>query len=483
VCGRSLRQAFLLALLFAVASIPVHAALVGARERPNVLVIMTDDQRADALAPMPTVRKELKARGTYFPNAFAPNPLCCPSRAATLTGLHSHHTGVYGNKSPHGGFEAFDDRVTIATVLQGVGYRTAYVGKYLNEYNGADLSYVPDGWDRWFAFGNGAYFDYWASVNGDARRYGERDTDYSPRVMSRQARSFIRGVPDRKRFFLVFASAAAHGSQYLVEAGRNMPVPAHRDLGRFDGIEDWRPASYGDRDDLSDMPTYVRGSPWDRAVRRGVDLFRQRQLEALRSLDRQIAKLLDEIPRNTLVLYLSDNGFLWGEHRWSSKFVPYEESIRIPLIMRWPGRVRMRTDRRLALNIDVAPTILAAVGLDRSTPTGMDTATGSSIRADGRSLLDRRRRRAFPLEHFDSTPGGVPGYCGVRTRDGWMYARYWEEGGAADNGFEELYRVGRDRLQRRNLVGTPSFDDERLELRDLTRDLCDPVPPGYRWGG
>jgi arylsulfatase A-like enzyme len=218
-------------------------------------------------------------------------------------------------------------------------------------------------------------------------------------------------------------------------------------------------------------------------VRRGVDLFRQRQLEALRSLDRQIAKLLDEIPRNTLVLYLSDNGFLWGEHRWSSKFVPYEESIRIPLIMRWPGRVRMRTDRRLALNIDVAPTILAAVGLDRSTPTGMDTATGSSIRADGRSLLDRRRRRAFPLEHFDSTPGGVPGYCGVRTRDGWMYARYWEEGGAADNGFEELYRVGRDRLQRRNLVGTPSFDDERLELRDLTRDLCDPVPPGYRWGG
>jgi N-acetylglucosamine-6-sulfatase len=459
------------------------AVPTSARARPNVVVIVTDDQRAGTFGPMPTVRRELKARGTFFPNAFAPNPLCCPSRASILTGLFSHHTGVYGNKGPDGGFEAFDDRVSIATVLQAAGYRTSFIGKYLNGYQREQLSYVPPGWDRWFAFSNGSYYDYLASDDGRTVRYGRRESDYSARVMTRKARAFVRSVPRRGRFFLVLASAAAHGSNYRVEAGRNVPVPAPRDIGRFDGLRRWRPASFGGLDDVSDMPSYIQETPWNPTVRRGVDTFRQRQLESLYSLDRQIARLLREIPRNTLVVFMSDNGILWGEHRWPSKFVPYEESIRIPLVIRWSGRVRERTDRRLALNVDVVPTILAAAGLDPATPTGIDVSSGSAVRPDGSDLLGSRRRKAFPLEHFDASPGGVPGYCGVRTRDGWMYARYWEDGAMADNGFEDLYRLRTDPLQMRNLAARPAFEQDRLDLRALAMRLCDPVPPGYRWGG
>jgi arylsulfatase A-like enzyme len=453
-----------------------------ASARPNIVLIVTDDQRADALGSMPTVRKQLKARGTWFSNAFAPNPLCCPSRASILTGLHSHHTGVYDNAAPNGGFAAFDDRVTVATVLQGAGYRTAFVGKYLNGYNPSRMTYVPPGWDHWFAFGNGAYYRYRASSDGEVRSFGSREAHYSARVMTRQARSFIRADPNGKRFFLVFSSAAAHGSRRSGEEEGNMPIPSRRDLGRLDSIKRWRPESYGLRDDVSDMPLYIQQRGWNEAHRERIDLFRQRQLEALSSLDRQIARLLRDVPRNTLVIFLSDNGFLWGEHRWTNKRVPYEESIRIPLIMRWPGRVPVAEDGRLALNIDIAPTLLSAAGLPRSTPTGIDASTGDPVRADGTSLLSRRRIRAFPLEHFNSGQG-IPAYCGIRTRNGWAYVRYWQGGGSPDNGFEELYRVRKDPLQQRNLAANPAFEEKRLNLRGRARELCDPPPPGYEWGG
>jgi arylsulfatase A-like enzyme len=471
----------MLAFSIAISSLALAAIAAEARGRPNIVLILTDDQRADALGSMPTVRKQLKARGTYFSNAFVSNPLCCPSRASILTGLYSHHTGVYGNDGPHGGFPSFDDRVTIATVLQAAGYRTSYFGKYLNGYNASRLTYVPPGWDRWFAFGNGSYYDYRASIDGHVHRYGRREVDYSARVMTRQARSFIRRTPSRRRFFTVFASAAAHPSRYLVEQDRIMPVPSLRDLGSLDGLRRWRPTTFGITDDVTDMPSYVQRG-WNATTRQRMDLFRQRQLEALRSLDRHVARLLAEVPRNTLILFMSDNGYMWGEHRWSGKLVPYEESIRIPLIMRWPGRVRQRTDRRLALNIDVVPTILAAAGLHRSTPTGIDVSTGDSIPADGSNLLGPRRRHAFPLEHFSADPASVPAYCGVRTRR-WMYARYWQGAGSPDNGFEELYHVRKDPLQQRNRAGRPTFEDQRLELRTLARELCDPPPPGYEWGG
>ena len=140
-------------------------------QSPDIVLIVTDDQRWDTLGEMPGLRRTVRAHGMTFREAFVVNPLCCPSRASILTGAYSHTTGVYTNVPPDGGVAAFDDRSTLATWLDDAGYRTAFVGKYLNGY--AKPWYVPPGWDRWVAFlrGPSPYYDSDMSVNGRRRDY------------------------------------------------------------------------------------------------------------------------------------------------------------------------------------------------------------------------------------------------------------------------------------------------------------------------
>jgi arylsulfatase A-like enzyme len=469
----------LICIAFSIALVQHTSANAG--DRPNVVVIMTDDQRWDTLNAMPNVRRLLRRRGTLYRNAFVPNPLCCPSRVSTLTGLNSHVTDVYANRLPEGGFHKFDDRLSIATVLDGAGYRTLYVGKYMNGYPGGNYSYVPPGWDRWFSFASAEYYNYRVAEDGTRTSlYGSDPGDYSARVMTRKALSLIRSTRNPP-FFLFFSATAPHGSPDGRKGTVNLPVPGPSDVGRFGDIPAWRPPTFGSRDDVSDMPLYLQDIAWD-PERDKVDLYRQRQLESLYSLDRQIGKLVRALPRDTLIIFLSDNGFLWGEHRWKSKSVPYEESIRIPMIVTWRGTVPHRVDKRLALNVDVVPTILAAAGLDQATPTGIDAATGGGVRPEGLDLLGPDRRDVFVLEAYNNGEGQVPGYCGIRTADRWMYARYWETD-SPDNGFEDLYDIGSDPLQQDNLADNPKWDDRRQELMALTRDLCRPAPPTYSWGG
>lgn len=303
-----------------------HARPAGAGgSRPNVLVIMTDDQRWDTLDVMPTVRRELVDRGTSFTNAFVPNALCCPSRASTLTGLHSHTTGVLSNGRDHGGFDAFVDGTSIATVLDAAGYRTALIGKYLNGYIGRrfdNYEYVPPGWDSWFAVPTGAYYNYTASADGvQTSPFGEAPSDYAARVMTQRARDVLEQTPRIRPFFMLFSATAPHVSPVPID-GVQLPIPGPNDVDRFRDIDPWRPPTHGSVDDVSDMPSYVQNRSWLPAVQRRIDLLRQRQLESLFTLDKQIGRLLDSVPRNTLVIFLSDNGVLWGEHRWKSKKVP-----------------------------------------------------------------------------------------------------------------------------------------------------------------
>ena len=483
-CGR-------LVATLPVASLLIVAVVLGhdtatAREQPNVVVIMTDDQRADSLQAMPNVRAMIRDRGVTFRNAFVPNSLCCPSRVSTLTGLYSHTSSVWGNGGSNGGFPAFDDRTSIATVLRDAGYRTGLVGKYLNGYIGLHFDhsdYVPPGWDSWFAFPTGAYYDYPAAADGASiGPYGSEPGSYSARVMTKRAREFIDTTPRGQPFFLYYAAAVPHIAIFP-SGGEETAIPAPRDVDRYADLPLWRPETFGSRDDVSDMPPYMQQRSWSRRMSARVDRVRQRQLESLTSLDRQIGRLVEDLPRNTLIIFMSDNGTLWGEHRWTSKKVPYEESIRIPLIVSWPGHAPRGVDRRLALNVDVVPTILAAAGIDPATPTGRVGSTGDPVPAEGLDLLGGVRRDAFVLEHATDTDvaWSVPPYCGVRTDDGWMYARY-SEAGSADDGFEELYDVDADPLQQRNLADDPSFEGDRLRLRALARSMCDPTPPGYDWG-
>src|SRR5919197_894183 len=145
------------------------AASAEASSRPNIVLILTDDQRWNSLWAMLAVQGNLVDRGVTFTNGFVVNSLCCPSRASILTGRYSHSTGVYTEASPGGGFDRFRDSSTLATWLHAAGYRTALFGKYLNGYRG---TYVPPGWDRWFAFQQqvgGYYENYRVNHGGELR--------------------------------------------------------------------------------------------------------------------------------------------------------------------------------------------------------------------------------------------------------------------------------------------------------------------------
>ena len=154
--------------------------------QPNIVVILTDDQRWDSLPLMPTVESQLVGNGLTFTNAFVENPLCCPSRASFFTGLDSHSTGVYANDVPYGGFSMFDDQTSVATTLQAAGYETSLLGKYLNHYAATGGTYVPPGWTHWGAFASEAkYYDYDLSVDGTSiESYGHAPEDYSTDVIA-----------------------------------------------------------------------------------------------------------------------------------------------------------------------------------------------------------------------------------------------------------------------------------------------------------
>jgi arylsulfatase A-like enzyme len=431
------------------------------RERPpDVVVVLTDDQRWDTLWAMPTVQRELVDHGVTFTNAFVVNPLCCPSRASILTGRYSHGTGVYLNRGKHGGFNAFDDTSTVATWLDDAGYETALAGKYMNKYR--DASYVPPGWDRWAAFlGPNGYYDYSLAVDGAARDFGSRVREYSTDVLARWSSRFIRSVPEDEPLFLMFAPYAPH----------KHAVPARRDEGTFDGFRRWRTPGY-DETNVRDKPPYVRSKPRVRPGRADrLAIEARREYESLGAVDDAVGRLVEALEETgrlstTLLVFMSDNGVAWGEHRWTYKLVPYEESIRVPMVVRFDPLVdQPRQDPNLVLNIDLAPTIGALSGI-------------GARAMDGRSLvplLDEGGggapwRLDFLIENLRFDRGGkdvVPTYCAVRSRRA-LYVAY-------RGGFEELYDLDRDPFQMRNVAGQnlPILD----AMRARVAELCDPPPP------
>ncbi len=430
-----------------------------APHRPNILFILTDDQRWDTLWAMPEVRHRLVDRGIEFTNAFVVNSLCCPSRASILTGEYSHSTGVYTNGRPYGGFPAFNDRSTVATWLHAAGYRTALIGKYLNLYGG---TYVPPGWDRWVAFEMDSalgsyYYNYALNVDGSIRSYGQDSADYSTDVLTEKAVRFVRHTRDP--FFLYFAPWAPHGPA----------VPSPIDQNSFENLKPARPPNFNEKD-VSDKPRWVRRRPiLDAQQIRALDRYRRAQLQALLDVDRSIGRLLNALRdtgrlRDTVVVFMSDNGLAWGEHRWTNKQAAYEESIRIPFIIRYdPLMGQPRRVAQLALNIDIAPTFAALAKV---------SAPGS----EGRSLLPILRdeattwRRRFLIEHRTLGGSSPTTFCAERSRR-YLYVTY--------RSLErELYDLRTDPYELRNRAHDPTLAWVRRRLRTQLHALCNPPPPG-----
>jgi N-acetylglucosamine-6-sulfatase len=404
-------------------------------DRPNFVVIVTDDQRWDTLAMMPAVQRLLVDHGMTFTNAFTTTPSCCPSRASLLTGQYSRHTGVFDGSAGNapGGAPAFDDSSSLATWLDDAGYRTGLVGKYLNDYDELPAGYIPPGWDRWFAIAQPGpqirYYDYWLNENGTIVKYGDSASEYSTSVLREKAVRFI-GADDP--FFLYFAPIAPHPP--------STPAPEDANASLDPG---WHPPPSFGEVDVSDKPGGGRPSfsAQDGAKARTERLAMARSLLAV---DRAVRAIVDAVKasgrmENTYFLFTSDNGFLLGEHRLFGKVWPYEESIRVPLVIRTPDTVAARSSSEPVLNIDLAGTIAELAGLR------------PGLHQDGRSLVpllagrEISWRPVFVVEFLGYAPG-VPPYEGIRTRR-YLYVEY-------RNGDHELYDLRADPFELHNLLGT-----------------------------
>lgn len=442
--------------------------------RPNVIVIMTDDQRWDEIQYMPTVMKRLVEPGVWFSNSFVTTSLCCPSRASFLSGQYAHHHGIV----TLGGAPKFRADSSVAVWLDRVGYRTALIGKYLND-NARLAPRIPPGWDVWRTFadtimsfsGGFLYYDYELNEDGVLVSYGNDPKDYSTDVLAAMADEFIRSSADEP-FFLVFTPFAPHAP----------PIPAPRHAGVLAPIELPTRGNHFEAD-VSDKPAHVRNYPghdsWseERATLL-IEETRKRRiplLESLLAVDEAIESMLDtlvelDIDDNTIVFFTSDNGFMWGEHWKIGKLYPYEESIRVPLVILDPRRRGGPSEiTELALNIDLAPTIAE---LARA-------AVGSGV--DGRSLapLLRGEAVAWREDFLIELPPDKNRYAfaGVRSKH-WKYVVNHDE-----EVFEELYDLHKDPLELDNLLVTRAGDTKvtrvATRLRDRVRRLigADPLPP------
>jgi N-acetylglucosamine-6-sulfatase len=422
-------------------------AQTATQARPNVIVVMTDDQDANSVWAMPQVRSLLGEGGTRFTDSFVNYPLCCPSRATFLTGQYARNHGVLTGS----GFSDLDSSNTLAVWLQGTGYATAHVGKYVNGYgarNQGGPTLVPPGWSEWYGAVPDvlAVYDYNLNENGTLVHYGSAPEEFKGDVLTQKAVDFIqRRASEPTPFFLSVGYTAPHGApNYAGDPCPGGAKPAPRHVGAFAQEPLPRPPSFGEAD-VSDKPLDIRRRPIldgdyaSHATRRyrcrlgsllHVDEGVGAMAEALRS-----AGELDE----TLIVFTSDNGFFQGEHRIPfGKIYPYDEAIRVPLLVRGPGIPAGTRLDALTANADLAPTILDAA----SVPAGLSP--------DGISLLDLiqrpERERELLIENHLDDDSYTP-YTGVLTSR-YVYVEY-------ATGERELYDLSADPFQLESLHSDP----------------------------
>ena len=454
----------------------VRTPLPGA-DRPNLILIVTDDQNADTLAFMPNVQRLLVDGGTRFTQAYAPTPLCCPARASLLSGQYAHNHGVRSNDGISGGFPKFHEAgesSALATWLQNGGYRTALVGKYFNAYpeglvpppgfTSPGRRFVPPGWDEWYGLVDipldpranpYAMYGYPMNQNGRLERYGNEPGDYLTDVLGGLATDFVdRAARDDAPFFLYLAPTAPHLPA--------VPAPRHRE--RFAGLQAPRAPSFNEAD-LSDKPRWLAGKrPLSAEAVRRLDRTYGRQAETLLAVDEALGSLVDTLRArgelaSTYFVFTSDHGLTAGEHRlFATKLAPYSASTRVPLAVAGPGVPAGRTVDALTLLSDVAPTLADLAGVPipnfvdgRSLEPwlGQDV---SRVRARQQVLHEFWPREGFPVDAREEPSGSarVPEYRSLRSAR-YLYTEYRYPDGRTE---PELYNLLRDPFELDNVAAS-----------------------------
>jgi arylsulfatase A-like enzyme len=491
-------------------------------KRPNILLIMTDDMRADELRWMPQTRRLLGEHGVRFVNGFAPHPVCCPSRASTLTGQYTHNHKVYAVQEPWG-FHSFNDQETVATALQRSGYDTLFLGKYLNGYgiqpppdNSATNStrYVPPGWSEWrgsigggldqtdpLAGGTYRYFDMTLNVNGTLVPNTRR---YSTTVLGDNTVDLIHDwAPKPKPFFLWVNYVAPHkGVPYefddpdpvATNAGNesrlDTPAVLKRVRDEFDGlIRPKRLEQVAERD-VADKPDFIqRRPPLNDEQWAAITESARQRAESLKLVDGQVLRTVRALRASgelddTIIVFTSDNGYFLGEHRLGQgKILPYDPSLRVPMLIRGPELPRGQVRRDPFLIIDLAPTFMAAAGAH------------PRIQVDGQSMLpiarngDRGWRRPVLTEtgprevkvmiNGKQTIQLLPkGYEDPRFSVGLRTSRYLYVEHAT--GERELYDLLRDPDQMNSRAGWPAYRSVQQQLASVLHRIRDCAGPDCR---
>jgi arylsulfatase A-like enzyme len=427
---------------------------------------MADDQDFRSMGVMPQTRKLIARRGTRFDQAIINFPLCCPSRATFLSGQYAHNHGVIWNNAPLGGYGKLDGTQTLPVWLRRAGYRTIHIGKYLNEYGEENPTEVPPGWDDWHGGVDPSTYDYYGMTlnhNGELKTYDRTERNYSTNVYTRLADHAIRDASKAdKPFFMSLAPNAPHtvavNSGATMEGTPALPPPRYADV-------------YADREmpiypnfneaDISDKPTtladFFPTQMTEEQVLQLQEHWRGR-MGSLLGVDDMVNEVIRKLRRtgefkDTVIVFTSDNGWILGEHRLRDpvtedgkaagvKFVPYEGSSRVPLLIAGPGFPAGRTVRGVTVNADLAPTILRLTGARATVPL------------DGISLLGAARRprtlhRRAVLIQTATNPRDVPPYAAVRTQ------RYRYDLQA--DGQEGLYDLKRDPWELESVHADPRY--------------------------
>jgi N-acetylglucosamine-6-sulfatase len=450
---------FLLASAVFLAGAPAEASGSMAGGRPNVIVIMTDDQTVESLRVMGNVKRLLADRGASFARSFVSFSMCCPSRATFLTGQYAHNHGVLSNAPPEGGYGKLDHSNTLAVWLQRAGYNTVHLGKYLNGYGEVDPAEIPPGWTEWHASIGWSSFRYYGYTLNESGRLVTYERAYQTDLYARKAAEIIRRrAAQPKPFFLWAAFLAPHSGRPREPHDPDglttaVPAPRHHDYFASEPLP--KPPGFNERN-VSDKPVHIRRRPrlTPEQIMAIQEKYQQR-LESLLAVDEAVARIIRALRasgalRKTLIVFTSDNGFLQGEHRdRSGKVLPYEPSIRVPLIVRGPGvPAGLRLTQPVA-NIDLAPTIVEAAGAtaDRN--------------MDGRSLLPLFHSSAIRFERdllIEGPPGGK-NFAAIRTSR-YFYAEY-------SNGEHELYDLAHDPYELKSLHADTAYDavEQNLAVR------------------
>lgn len=460
----------------------------------NVIFILSDDHRYDNMgftgkySWLETAAMDrLAEEGAYFPNAFVTTSLCSPSRASILTGQFSHTHKVVDNQAP-----APKELIYFPQYLQAKGYQTSFFGKW---HMGGETDAPRPGFTHWESFrGQGVYYNPTLNINGTHEIYS--DSTYITDLLTEHAIDWLENRDTEKPFFMYLSHKAVHG--YF--------EPAKRHLGKYSDVEFEIPPSfftsaqpvkgknhpYGYPDylgpDKDSIETPAKGADyygegrmpdWQKMQREswhGVDYMYhaqhvnyetlvKRYCELILSLDESIGDILDylddqELSESTVVIYMGDNGFSFGEHGLIDKRQFYEESVKVPFLMKCPELIDGgQIVNEMIQNIDVAPTILELAGIEK--PAQMQGMSMVPL-LSGKST--EWRDKIFYEYYWENDFPQTPTMHGVRTSR-YKYIRYhgiWDT--------NEFYDLKEDPYEMDNLIASPDHQDM---IREFSNEIYD----------